>query len=407
MNRLGIGLSLAVAIAAGLSGQQAQAHYKERVLHSFDGSDGNRIEAGLLYVNGTVYGTAYYGGANLAGSVFALDTKTRTIKVLYSFCNQTNCPDGEYPTTFSGLIDVNGTLYGTTYSGGANAMGTVFSLDTQTGDEKVLYSFCQQNNCTDGANPYAGLLYLNGTLYGTTYYGGDNSVGSVFALDPGTGTETVLHSFGSGADGRYAYAGLIDSKGTLYGTTTNGGANGAGTVFSLNPKTGAEKVVYSFCSRKKCTDGSLPRSGLIDVNGTLYGTTVLGGASVTNLICDPEGCGTVFSLDPGTGTETVLYSFCAQTGCADGTEPYSGLIEVQGVLYGTTEYGGSADNGTAYSAHSSLGSERVLHSFCSRLDCADGVYPYAPLIDVNGKLYGTTQGGGASYGGTVFALVRR
>ena len=138
---------------------------------------------------------------------------------------------------------------------------------------------------------------MTGILYGTTYVGGGTGCGgygcgTVFSLDPSTGTETVLHSFGNGTDGANPSASLIDVKGTLYGTTSTGGGTGChgygcGTVFSLDPSTGAETVLYSFCCRRNCTDGANPYASLTAVNGKFYGTTESGGA---------YGYGTVFVL---------------------------------------------------------------------------------------------------------------
>jgi len=128
-------------------------------------------------------------------------------------------------------------------------------------------------------------------LYGTTHDGGDNGVGTVFALDLATGTESVLHSFGSGMDGYWPVAGLIDVKGTLYGTTFVGGTDGLGTAFALDTASGTESVLHSFSSG---TGGYFPSGGLIDVSGTLYGTAGSGGGAAN---CPGSDiCGTVFAL---------------------------------------------------------------------------------------------------------------
>jgi uncharacterized repeat protein (TIGR03803 family) len=128
----------------------------------------------------------------------------------------------------------------------------------------------------DGALPDGSLLYVKGTLYGTTSEGGTYGNGTVFSLDRKTRAETVIHSFGNAPDGGGPTANVIDVKGTLYGTTAFGGSDGYGTVFSLDPKTGTETVLYSFCGLQSCADGALPEAGLIDVKGTLYGTTGIG-----------------------------------------------------------------------------------------------------------------------------------
>jgi uncharacterized repeat protein (TIGR03803 family) len=364
------------------------------LLYSFAGvPDGEYPVAGLLNVNGTLYGTTLYGGAytNYSyysgfGTVFSLTTSA-TEQVLHTFGEGT---DGTYP--LAGLIDVRGTLYGTTEIGGYN-YGTVFSITTR-GSEKVLHNFA--SSASDGVQPEAGLVDLKGSLYGTTLYGGsyDPGEGTVFSITR-SGVEKVLHSFGRSrsGDGAYPLASLIEVKGTLYGTTKSGGsyAYADGTVFSITTS-GTEKVLHSFGNG---TDGAYPEASLVDVKGTLYGTTVYGGSHM----CRYHSCGTVFSITTG-GTENVLYSF---GDAGDGTYPVASLIDVKGALYGTTESGGRYDEGTVFRV-SLTGKEKVLHSFGLG---SDGVGPLASLIDVNGTLYGTTSAGGAYGDGTIFALKLR
>jgi uncharacterized repeat protein (TIGR03803 family) len=174
---------------------------------------------------------------------------------------------------------VNDKLYGTTETGGASGDGTVFEIST-AGKERVIYSFTGK---PDGASPQASLISVNGALYGTTTAGGTSNYGTVFEISR-SGKERVVYSFKGGTDGANPAASLINVNGTLYGTTTaGGGASGSGTVFSVN-RWGKETVLYGF---KGGTDGAVPSASLIDVNGTLYGTTFLGGSS---------GFGTVFKL---------------------------------------------------------------------------------------------------------------
>jgi uncharacterized repeat protein (TIGR03803 family) len=317
--------------------------------------------------------------------------------VLYSFCAQSGCTDGSHPQ--AGLVrDQSGNLYGTTADGGANAKGTVFEVRS-TGAETVLYSFCSLLDCTDGYRPLAGLvLDTNGNLYGTAFDGGAHDGGVVFEISP-SGTETVLYTFCNRPgcrDGYYPHADLVmDANGNLYGTTQYRGANGGGTVFEVTPS-GTETVLYSFCAQSSCTDGSHPRAGLVrDTAGNLYGTTYDGGAN---------GAGTVFEVTPS-GTETVLYSFCAQSGCTDGSHPRADLVrDTKGNLYGTTYDGGTNGKGTVFKVSPS-GTETVLHSFCAQSGCRDGSHPQAGLIlDTKGNLYGTTYGGGAKRKGTVFEI---
>lgn len=408
-----------IALFAGMLGcavlQPASAadtaKYREKVLYSFGNfPDGEQPDAGVVDVKGTLYGTTIIGGDSDNGMVFSLDPNTGKEKMLYSFSDAAN-PAG-------GLIDVKGILYGTTSSGDYGA-GAVFGLDVKTDALTTLYSFCGQQDCADGAYPDGGLIDVKGTLYGTTEGGGTTGCtglgcGTVFSLDPGTGAEKVLYAFCGQQgcpDGRWPAAGLIDVKGTLYGAAANGGVPGCnenagcGTLFSIDLKTGAEKTLYTFCSAQNCADGANPFAAMIEANGILYGTTGQGGGTG----CNGNGCGTVFSLDPKTGAETVLYAF---QGGADGADPAAGLIKVKGALYGTTFLGGGAGCGgdgcgTVFSLDSKTGAETVLYAFCSQDNCADGQAPVAPLLDVNGTLYGTTAYGGTYNFGTVFVLQKK
>jgi uncharacterized repeat protein (TIGR03803 family) len=223
----------------------------------------------VIDVKGKLYGTTS-GGAGF-GTVFAIDAATGTESTIYSFCSQQFCNDGERPE--AGLIDVKGTLYGTTESGGEYGGGTAFSINPATGTETVLHSFGGGN---DGEYPRASLIYMKGALYGTTSQGGNP--GTVFSIDLRNGAETVLHFFSGGSDGSNPLAALTNVNGILYGTTNLGGAHNNGTVFSIDTVTNAETIVYSFCSIKQCQDGAKPQASLIYKSGTLYGTAFFGGA---------------------------------------------------------------------------------------------------------------------------------
>src|SRR5580692_3555580 len=241
-----------------------------------------------------------------------------TFKVLYSFSGSA---DGGGP---SGLLDVGGTLYGTTYSGGLKLCerkhsycGTVFSVST-SGTQTQLYAF-RGTARKDGASPNAPLADVNGTLYGTTVAGGSVSRGTTYSITP-SGVEKVLHSFtGPPADGIGPAAGLVNVKGTLYGTTSSGGAYDDGTLYSITPS-GAETVIYSFAGGGSPTNGAL-----LNVNGKLYGTA--GGGC----------CGIVYTI-ASSGRVNALYAF---GGSPDGRSPAGGLISVDGKLYGVTEHGGT------------------------------------------------------------------
>ncbi len=384
---------------SALAARINRTHY--RVVYSF--VNGLWPIAPLTDVGGKLYGTTEYGGGGNCfhqfpgcGIVYRLSLNGHE-KLLHSFAVP---PDGIYP--LASLIDAGGTLYGTTQQGGSNkacgyysyyfSCGTVFSV-TPSGTEKVLHSF---GNSPDGNFPVAGLIDVNGTLYGTTQFGGGDKnkcgvgvgCGTVFSITP-SGTEKVLHSFSGGSDGAVSAASLIEVKGKLYGTTESGGTYGYGTVFRIT-LSGREKVLYSF--GPSGSDGAFPEAGLIDLGGTLYGTTYNGGT---------HGDGTVFSVTLS-GTEKVLHSFGGYFYGRDGALPTASLTKVKGTLYGTTVSGGanSANEGGTVFSVTTTGVEKVLHSFRN----GDGSGPYASLINVNGTLYGTTQTGGTYGDGAVFAL---
>lgn len=417
-----------VALLAGIAAcafalPNSQAHAaksKDNLVYSFctkaNCADGARPYASLIDVKGTLYGTTSIGGVYDmgAGTVFAIDLATGKEKVVYSFCKQldgTDCLDGAIPR--AELMEAKGILYGTTQQGGSVGTGTVFSIDPKNGAETVLHDFAAAG---DGVFPGAGVISVKGILYGVTLDGGGScDCGIVFSLDPNTGAESVLHAFAGGKiDGSGPVAGLTFLKGKLYGTTRFGGAFDFGTIFSVDVKTGQEKVLYSFCTESGCPDGGDPETRLIEVNGMLYGTTDAGGSETFCTNPDnPPGCGTVFSFDPKTGTETVLHTFCNQQSCTDGAFPEGNLINLNGKLYGTTYRGGKPEGceiipgcGTVFSVDLKTGAHELLYSFASGTG-ADGIQPVAGLVAVNGTLYGTTLFGGPNNDGVVFALKQK
>jgi|HubBroStandDraft_2_1064218.scaffolds.fasta_scaffold68647_3 uncharacterized repeat protein (TIGR03803 family) len=378
-----------------------------------------------------------------------------TEKVIYSFSTQTG--DGELPN--GGLIfDKAGNLYGTTSgtsSSDCGLCGIAFEL-TPSPDgswaETVLYHFCSQPNCSDGESPGAGMVFDSaGNLYGTTTRGGQY-YGTVFELSPPSApgdswTETTLWSF-DGTDGDYPVSNLIiDASGDLYGTASEGGAYGRGTVFELSPGPSGwtHNVLYNFCSSPPvCSDGARPITGLtLDKSGNLYGTTYQGGQF-------GEGkWGVAYELSPlggGNWIEKVLYAFSAKAG-----NPATGLsFDTEGNLYGALydgaenspatcggvfrlapnagnwkesflpldigcnpSAGGLVDNktkafvgitpqnpvndaGSVFEVNG--GGQTILYNFCQLKNCADGLEPGGILPVHNGKLYGTTL-----YGGTGIA----
>jgi len=246
----------------------AGGSWKENVLHSFYyRNDGNFPYGGLIFdEQGNLYGTLSTGGPHQAGTVFKLTPTSNgwTETLLHSFCSAQRCTDGSGP--FSGLIlDPAGDLYGATFGGGRYGDGALFKLSpgSRGWTENVLYNFCAQLHCADGDGPYAGLTWdAVGNLYGTTEFGGKDSpdYGTAFELKhnpDGTRQYILLHSFPSfPGDGEVVYAGLVfDTSGNLYGATNSGGGHlcgqtlTCGTVFelSLNPNgRWKETILYRF-----------------------------------------------------------------------------------------------------------------------------------------------------------------
>jgi len=331
-------------------------------------------------------------GLPQSGAISPQNPSAPKYQVLFRFPSISGgCPDGAWP--WSGLVTLGTTLYGKTYAGGAQGAGTVFSMST-AGKERVLYSFGAHPREGDGGGPEAALLVVNGSLYGTTPEGGKYGGGMAFSLNP-HGKERVLHSFGKGSDGAKPQAGLIAINGTIYGTTSAGGAYGDGTVFSETTTGSNETVLHSF---RKRLDGEAPEAALLHASGWLYGTTTAGGAL---------GAGTLFRISTTGLNERVLHTFGEG---ADGKAPRAPLTAVKDTLYGTTVEGGRYGSGsqwagTVFSIRTTGRAERVLHSFGSG---SDGQAPMAPVIEVNGALYGTTARGGTyasgGFGGTLYGL---
>ena len=273
---------------------------------------------------------------------------TRT--VLYSFCKVAGCEDGAEPRGPL-FVGGEGVLFGTTARGGAFGGGTVFRLDNVNGVwvETLLHNFCTQANCADGANPQGRLIRdALGNLYGTTLSGGSANSGTVYEITKST--HVVLYSFCSDFQclgGGTPHGGVIFVGGTLYGTTSTNGGKGLGTAYELSILKGVwtDTPIYTFCSKSHCADGAQPMDGLVaNSGGSLFGTTLSGGAN-------GDYSGTAFQLTKQgqSWKQTVLYSFCAKPACADGVTPSSGLtLDAAGNLYGVAAGGGAHLNGVVF-----------------------------------------------------------
>ena len=399
---------LGLATANALPAQVLTTLYSFCTASGGNCPDGENLYAGLVQgLDGSLYGTTYQGGTYGGGTVFKIGA-SGSLTTLYNFCAASGCADGQSP--FAGLtLATGGNFLGTTQGGGTNSYGTVFSI-TPAGVLTTLYNFCSQTRCADGGYPYGGLFQAaNGVFYGTTFIGGhingQSPEGTVFKITSSGTLATVYqfcHGFGTCTDGSAPLGGVIQATdGNFYGTTFTGGAKegwpqglgDVGTVFKLTPG-GALTTLFSFDA---FPSGCWPRAGLLQgSDGNLYGTTNQRGST--------GNYGTIYKISTS-GSLTTLYSFCAVSGCADGSTPEGPLIQAtDGNYYGTTHYGGANNGGTVYRI-TPWGTMTTLYSFCAQAGCADGQYPYAGLFQAtDGNLYGTTYQGGAAGKGTVFSL---
>ncbi|HEY1638613.1 MAG TPA: choice-of-anchor tandem repeat GloVer-containing protein [Rhizomicrobium sp.] len=350
-----------------LFGLTANAHDSDTVykrLHNFCGAtcnDGGTPDFPLIRdVAGNVYGTTAQGGTGNGGTIFEASPDGK-VNTLHAFCS--DCGPGFAPSssvTYEGAAsgrtyDGASPLYGTTSQGGSLNGGTVYAFTRQDGKARVkaLYNFCSNLPCEEGAFPLGELTVDSaGNIFGVADLGGAHDEGAVFELSP-AGTKyiyTVIYSFCSVegcTDGARPSAGVaIDASGNLFGATFNKGEHDAGTVFELSPNGGGYgfQVLYQFCSEANCTGGGLPEGPLaIDASGNLFGTATQFGSK--------SGRGTVFELSHGDSgwTQSVLHSFCAKAGCADGAIPFSPLaLDANGDLFGTTSAGGASNTGVVF-----------------------------------------------------------
>jgi uncharacterized repeat protein (TIGR03803 family) len=342
------------------------------VLRAFQGQDGSFPYAGMVEAGGILYGTTYSGGASGQGTLFKLGKDGTGFDVLTHFGYDA---DGRRP--YSNLaVGGNGSLYGTTCFGGTNGFGTVFKINPDGSGYVVLKEFTG----TNGIYPCGRLVVDGGMLYGATSFGGDFGYGTVFRLATNGGSFGVLHSFNE--DGRKPYSGLLLEGGTLYGTTQES-SSGSGTIFKINTNGSGYTLLKTFNG----TDGAILSSGLTLEAGMLYGITSSGGTN---------NHGTIFGIHPdGTGFATLK-----KFGGPDGSHPSSALVANGGALYGTTVEGGSHGKGTVFKINLDGSGFKVLKDFTGQ----DGANAYGDLLLSGGVLYGTTIAGSNSASGLVFSL---
>ncbi len=295
------------------------------------------------------------------------ETRAAQYNLVHPFAGAPN--DGANPQDGSSLTTSGSMLFGVTSAGGANDNGALFSINPDSTGFTLLHSFNGSyfanpgGSQNDGALPYGTLLLVGDTLYGTTYYGGSNSLGAIYSVNTNDGTFQLLHSFSTINDGYYPYSSLILSGSTLYGLTSSGGINGNnGAVFSIGTDGGNYQVLFSFPT------GSNPRGSLVLSGSTLYGML-------------NAQLGSIFQIDISGANFQVIHSFSGTTN--DGAAPFGSLIVSGTTLYGMTSAGGANNVGTVFQISTDTNNPnfQLLHSFSS----SDG---YSPEGDLT--LSGTT-----------------
>lgn len=357
-----------------------------QILHTFLKYDGDRPVSGVVQASdGTLYGTTYYGGAHGTGTIFCMDANGDNFRVLHSFRHDT----GFHP--YAGvIIGADGNLYGTTRGGGASNRGTIFAFNLRDMCYTVLRSL---NRKREGEAPFAELMQgKDGYLYGTARFGGTHDKGVIFKMTPDGSDFKKLHTFcGNPTDGEEPSCALLQGKdGYLYGTTEYGGTKNKGTIFRIKPNGKEYQILYAF--RGFPNDAAFPLAGLIQSDdGALYGTAARG---------TPYDAGAVFKIYPdGTGYQ-ILHAFRGR----DGVYPVSSLIfGKDGFLYGTAHEGGCHGMGVVFRLNADGSGFKLLHSFAGN---PDGECPLSSLYQAaDGALYGTTREGGVSERGTVFKIM--
>jgi uncharacterized repeat protein (TIGR03803 family) len=349
------------------------ANDSESLVYSFPGGPGGSIPAGsLVYdpANNLFYGMTEEGGANNMGTIFSFNPANGKVLIVWSFAGRAS--DGSYP--YSSLIysSNNGLLYGLTSGGGQSNIGAIFSFNPTTGLDSLLYSF---QTGTDGENPAADLVYnaAQSAFYGTTYGGGPDEEGTIFSFYPANDSESIAYSFnssnhdGNGPQGDLA---LYPVNGNYYLMSNSGGQSDNGAIIGFDPVSDSEWVAYSFSGEP--TDGSEPYANMtyIASTGLFYGMTEQGGS---------HNEGTIFSFNPTTGLDSILWNFGTQY---DGNNPRGSLLydSTSGIFYAMTFEGGTNNKGAIISFNLATGKDSLLWSFGSD---SDGASPYGNLVIYN------------------------
>ena len=369
------------------------------VIYHFTGSSSPYAQGQLLLTSNTLYGTTMGGGTSDRGTVFKINTNGSGYTVIKNFTaldtNTSTNTDGAEP--MAGLVMWSNQLFGTAFAGGSGGKGTVFSVNTDGTNYVVLNNF----SVTNGKNPYVGLTLAGNILYGTTAAGGISNKGAIFQINTdGTGFGLVKSFLAS--EGILLLGCVTVGSNTLYGTTYQGGVSNRGTIYSIGTDGNGFTILKTFSDG----DGRQPRYGLVFCDNSLFGVTDGDGVNSNSVVFRINTDGNLYTVikrfsepDPVYGTNW------------DGSYLRGGMVMWNGVLYGTTRWGGLYGNGVVFRVNPDGTGFAVLKYFSAATGTSggsylntDGMYPLGDLMVANGVLYGTTQYGG-NYGcGTIYSL---
>ncbi|HTA28402.1 MAG TPA: choice-of-anchor tandem repeat GloVer-containing protein [Bacteroidia bacterium] len=356
------------------------------IIHIFNDTLGQNPYAGSLSIDGSKwFGMTEQGGSHRFGTIFSIDTNGNNFKVLH------NCDTGNNGALPYGSVSCIGKkIYGMTLMGGAKDSGVIYSMDSSGNNYKILHSFRTINN--DGGYPYGSLTSLGNKLYGMTVLGGAHNGGIIFSIDTDGSNYTIVHSFGDVAyDGSVSYSSLSLSGNKLFGMTSLGGLNhNGGAIFSMDINGANYTILYNF--EATSTDGYNPWYTNLTIAGSKgYGMTSEGGTNAR---------GTIFSIDTNGNNYKTIHNFTLAGN--DGYWPIASLSYAGHKLYGMANLGGDAGQGVLFALDTNGANFTEIHSFGMVL--GDGVSPRGSLSFANNKWYGMTDIGGPYNDGTIFTI---
>ncbi len=349
------------------------------VLHSFDGTDGDTPKGTLTLVGNELYGYTSAGGISNKGVIFKIDNTGNGFSVLYNFEDGENNALGNEPH-HDAMLNYNNTLYGATLYGGNGNNGVIFKINLDGTSYSAVHIF--KGGFDDGAHPHSGVLEVNNVFYGTTAEGGKDGKGVIYKMNPDGSGFTVLYSFlksnGHNAHGRLT----LGSDGhTVYGLTKTGGGGGEGVVFGFDLTSSKYSILHTF--EKNDNNGYTSEHGYLALNNNkLYGLTQYGGA---------HDKGIIFSINEDSTDFQILHSFGADD--KDAMSPFGSLKLSNGFLYGTTQEGGKDNRGTIFRIDTEGKKYSVILSFDKP---TTGEYPIDNVIfnSDGSELYCYGQEGG-------------